>query len=107
MNCLRLLVLLLVAALAGCASQNSQVSGTNRYSAHNTSALSQQPHDMWDRIRPGFAIPDLDDELTAQWTEFYASRPQSVQTMSLRASKYLYYIVDELERRGLPTELAL
>ena len=107
MNCLRLLVLLLVAVLAGCASQNPNLSGYSANGAPRTAALAQPPHDMWDRIRRGFAIPDLDDDLTEQWTEFYASRPQSVQTMSQRASKYLYYIVDELERRGLPTELAL
>src|SRR5690606_27259042 len=51
--------------------------------------------------------PDLDSDLTEKWTEFYASRTQSVQVMSQRASKYLYYIVGELEERGLPTELAL
>src|SRR3546814_16079612 len=62
---------------------------------------------MWDRIRRGFAIPNLDSELTEQWTSYYASHPESVLTMSRRAGKYLYYIVDELDRRGLPTELAL
>ncbi|AEC22113.1 membrane-bound lytic murein transglycosylase D [Pusillimonas sp. T7-7] len=113
MNCLRIFVLLIVAVLAGCATQNSQnpyASGKKHYTAEETSRtidLTHPPRDMWDRIRRGFAIPNLDSELTEQWTSYYASHPESVLTMSRRAGKYLYYIVDELDRRGLPTELAL
>lgn len=53
------------------------------------------------------AIPNLRNERVDYWTDYYASHPQSVLLMSQRAGKYLYYIVDELNRRGLPTELAL
>jgi membrane-bound lytic murein transglycosylase D len=113
MNCLRLFILLFVAVLAGCATQtppNPYASAKKTYSAAETSRtidLTNPPRDMWDRIRRGFAIPNLDNELTARWTDYYASHPESVLIMSQRAGKYLYYIVDELNRRGLPTELAL
>ncbi|MDS1140432.1 transglycosylase SLT domain-containing protein [Pusillimonas sp. SM2304] len=113
MSCLRLFILLLVAVLAGCATQTPQnpyAPAKKHYTAEETSRtidLTHPPRDMWDRIRRGFAIPNLDSELTEQWTTYYASHPQSVLLMSQRASKYLYYIVDELDRRGLPTELAL
>lgn len=113
MKCLRLFVLLIVAVLAGCATttpENPYGPGKKTYSAAETSRtvdLTRPPHDMWDRIRRGFAIPNLQDELTDHWTQYYASHPQSVLLMSQRAGKYLYYIVDELDRRGLPTELAL
>ncbi|MBP6019730.1 MAG: transglycosylase SLT domain-containing protein [Burkholderiaceae bacterium] len=113
MKCLRLFMLLIVAALAGCATSTPDspyASGKKFYSAAETSRtvdLTSAPHDMWDRIRRGFAIPNLDSEITEQWTNYYASHPQSMLLMSQRAGKYLYYIVDELDRRGLPTELAL
>jgi len=113
MNCLRLFVLLLVAVLAGCAtnqSQNPYAPSKKNYTAAETSRtidLTHPPRDMWDRIRRGFAIPNLNSELTERWTQYYASHPESVLLMSQRAGKYLYYIVDELDRRGLPTELAL
>lgn len=111
MNCLRLFILLIVAVLAGCASNHgNQPAGHKTYSAAETSRtidLTHPPRDMWDRIRRGFAIPNLNDDLTEQWTNYYASHPESVYLMSQRAGKYLYFIVDELERRGLPTELAL
>ena len=114
MNCLRLFILLIVAVLAGCATNsqkdNPYAHAKKTYTAAETSRtidLTHPPRDMWDRIRRGFAIPNLDNELTQRWTDYYASHPESVLLMSQRAGKYLYYIVDELNRRGLPTELAL
>jgi membrane-bound lytic murein transglycosylase D len=113
MNCVRLFILLIVAVLAGCAAnqpKNPYAQDKKVYSAAETSRtldLTHPPRDMWDRIRRGFAIPNLESELTQRWTDYYASHPQSVLLMSQRAGKYLYHIVDELDRRGLPTELAL
>ncbi len=65
------------------------------------------PADLWDRIRRGFAIPDLDNELVHERESWYASRPDYLERMTERSSKYLFHIVEELERRNMPTELAL
>lgn len=65
------------------------------------------PSDMWDRIRRGFAMPDLDNDLVHDREQWYATRPDYVQRMTDRGGKYLFYIVEELERRDMPTELAL
>lgn len=65
------------------------------------------PADLWERIERGLAMPDLDDERVAQWERWYGSRPDYLQRMADRASKYLFHIVEEIERRGLPLELAL
>ena len=113
MKCLRLFILLLVAVLTGCATnswQSQQTTQKKTYTAAETSRtidLTHPPRDMWDRIRRGFGIPNLNDELTEKWTNYYASHPESIHRMSQRAQKYLYFIVDEVDRRGLPTELAL
>ncbi|MBS0448460.1 MAG: transglycosylase SLT domain-containing protein [Proteobacteria bacterium] len=63
--------------------------------------------DLWARVRKGFAMPDLDNDLVHVHEQWYATRPDYVQRMTERGSRYMYYIVDELERRGMPTELAL
>ncbi|MFC0252490.1 transglycosylase SLT domain-containing protein [Massilia consociata] len=63
--------------------------------------------DVWGRIRSGYAIPDLDNSLVSRHTQWYASRPDNLKRISGRASPYLYHIVQELEKRGMPTELAL
>ena len=65
------------------------------------------PTDLWDRIRAGYAMPDLDDPLVAKWEKFYADRPDYVARIVDRSSKYMFYIVTELERRNMPLEIAL
>lgn len=110
MNGLRLFILLIAAILAGCAANTERQASLSRYTAADTSRtidLTRPPHDVWDRIRRGFAVPNLETDLTDHWTQYYAQRPESLLIMSQRAGKYLYHIVDELDRRGLPTELAL
>ncbi len=70
-------------------------------------AMLSAPADLWDRIRRGFAMPDLQNDLVTDREQWYASRPDYMQRMTERSSKYLFHIVEELERRGMPTELAL
>jgi len=63
--------------------------------------------DMWDRLRRGFAFADLEGNLVRAQEKWYAARPDYVQRMTERGGRYLFHIVQEVERRGLPTELAL
>jgi membrane-bound lytic murein transglycosylase D len=65
------------------------------------------PIDLWARIRSGFAMPDLDGALVRKWEQYYASRPDYVQRMTQRGGRYLFHIVEEVERRGMPMEIAL
>ena len=65
------------------------------------------PVDLWERVRRGFAMPDLDTDLVRERELWYSSRPDYVARMTERGSKYLFYIVEELERRDMPSELAL
>jgi membrane-bound lytic murein transglycosylase D len=63
--------------------------------------------DLWARIRNGFMMNDLSSELITSQEQWYASRPDYIGRMTERSSKYLYHVVEELERRNMPTELAL
>ena len=63
--------------------------------------------DLWDRVRRGFSLPDLDNDLVRKGEQWYSSRPDYVQRMTERGGRYLFHIVEELEHRGMPTELAL
>jgi membrane-bound lytic murein transglycosylase D len=65
------------------------------------------PADLWERIRRGFALPDLDTELVQQQQQWYVSRPDYIQRMTERSRLYIFHVVEELELRGMPTELAL
>nr|WP_255429444.1 transglycosylase SLT domain-containing protein [Ramlibacter albus] len=68
---------------------------------------SQPPADLWERIRRGYAMPNLETDLVRQQEQWYASRPDYIQRMADRSRKYLFHIVEELERRQMPAELAL
>ena len=70
-------------------------------------AAAEPPKELWDRIRRGFSMPDLQGEMVTDREQWYASRPEYIQRMTGRSSKYLFHIVEELERRQMPTELAL
>ena len=63
--------------------------------------------DLWDRVRRGFAMADLDNDLVRDRERWYATRPDYVARMTARGSRYLFHIVEELDKRGMPTELAL
>ena len=65
------------------------------------------PGDLWERIRRGFAMPNLDSDPVRERELWYASRPEYIQRMTERSRKYLFHIVEELELRNMPSELAL
>lgn len=69
--------------------------------------LSMEEVDVWGRIRKGFAIPDLENPLVANHVEWYSSRPDYIRRTTTRASRYLFHVLQELEKRNMPTELAL
>ncbi|HVL74549.1 MAG TPA: transglycosylase SLT domain-containing protein, partial [Noviherbaspirillum sp.] len=69
--------------------------------------LMMEEIDVWGRIRKGFAMPDLDHPLVATHTQWFAARPEYFDRTTPRAARYLYHVVQELEKRGMPTELAL
>ncbi len=75
-------------------------------SPRNVAGLAA-PADLWERMRRGFAMPDLDNTQVHEREQWYASRPDYMLRMTERSRKYLFHIVEELERRNMPTELAL
>jgi len=72
----------------------------------NLSDLSAN-QDLWGRIRLGYALPELQSTLVSDHEQWYKTRPDYVQRMTARASRYLFHVVEEIQRRNMPTELAL
>ena len=75
--------------------------------AEMVTPVEAPPADLWDRIRAGYSMEDLDDPLVAKWEKYYADRPEYMARIVERSNKYMFYIVTELERRGMPLEIAL
>lgn len=64
--------------------------------------------DAWQRIRQGFKLQDqMDNPRIDQQRLWFASRGHSVEIISERSSPYLFYIIESLEARNMPLELAL
>ncbi|MCJ7453760.1 MAG: hypothetical protein MUO39_15020, partial [Steroidobacteraceae bacterium] len=59
---------------------------------------SDQYTDLFDRIRAGYAIPDIDHYGVDREVESYRSSPYFLDRTFKRGSRYLYFIVTELER---------
>lgn len=69
--------------------------------------LTAPTSSLWDRIRYGFAMPDCASPLVAEHLAYYLNRPEYITRLLDRSRRYLYHVVDEVEKRGLPTEIAL
>ena len=73
----------------------------------STTEQAEVPTDLWQRIRNGFGLPELNSKLIARHEKWYANHPDYVARMAERSQRYLYYITQEVERRGMPSEIAL
>ncbi len=63
--------------------------------------------DLWQRIRDGYGIADLNTPLVRSREQSYAANPEYLQRMTERGGRYLFHIVEEVQRRKMPSELAL
>jgi membrane-bound lytic murein transglycosylase D len=63
--------------------------------------------DLWDRIRRGPSLGIRHHPRIERAARKMASNPNYLNDLNRRAGPYLHMIVDELERAGLPAELAL
>ncbi|HLF24150.1 MAG TPA: transglycosylase SLT domain-containing protein, partial [Burkholderiales bacterium] len=62
---------------------------------------------IWARIRAGLRLPPVDAELTAQHEQWFIENAEFREALFDRAKLYLYYIVEEVDKRGMPMEVAL
>lgn len=81
----------------------------NANSANNdaTEVVTISSEDLWQRIKNGYAMPESTSSLTANHENWYSSRPDYIKRMVERSQRYLFHIVEEVEKRGMPTEIAL
>ena len=69
--------------------------------------LTAEPGDLFERLRTGFAMPNISNDLVLYHQQWYTNRPDYLRRVVERSGRYMHHIVEELEKRGMPTELAL
>ncbi|MFZ9530511.1 MAG: transglycosylase SLT domain-containing protein, partial [Burkholderiales bacterium] len=65
------------------------------------------PKDVWERVRNGYTMKPMDTDLVRHWENFYSAKPDYFARMVDRSSHYLFHIIEEIERRKMPAEVAL
>ncbi|HRF74687.1 MAG TPA: LysM peptidoglycan-binding domain-containing protein [Accumulibacter sp.] len=69
--------------------------------------LTSDSEELFQHLRRGFSMPNINNELVLHHQQWYSNRPDYLRRMVERSSRYLHFIVGELEKRGMPMELAL
>ncbi|CAN5357149.1 LysM peptidoglycan-binding domain-containing protein [soil metagenome] len=64
------------------------------------------PRDLIARARASFALPAIERAEIQQQIDRYMRHPGYLERVLTRGGKYLHFAVEELERRGMPGELA-
>ena len=62
---------------------------------------------LWQRIFSRFEIKDENNLRSKKYEDWYSARPEYVERMMDRSQKYLFYVVGEVEKRDMPSEIAL
>lgn len=63
--------------------------------------------DIWERIREGYGLPDIENSLIDTQIHTYLKKQQYINHFTERSAPYIHYIVSELEANDMPLELAL
>ena len=103
--------------VAGCqtvASKPSQIEKPNYLISDRQTTAKAAPepapiviNDVWERIRLGLKMPVPDQKLVNYYRDWYIKHPNHLAQVSERSVPFMYLIVDKLEKRNLPVELAL
>lgn len=72
-----------------------------------THSVPATPVDVFERMRRGFQFPELKSKHVTKYETWDAEHPTYLKNLFVRATPFLHHIVDEIDKRGLPMELAL
>lgn len=62
---------------------------------------------IWDRMLSMYALPEVDNPRIDREINFYLRNPEYLSRVQHRAEPYLYFILNEIEAKNIPGELAL
>lgn len=90
------------------ARQEKDLSRDASRALRRTALRPDDAPDIWSRARISFTFTDeLHHPRVAPYIEHYRSNPNIIAVSSARARPFAYFILTEIERRGLPGELLL
>lgn len=122
-----LLVMLMTLAATGCSQNNKDALTVNEFAPDQNNAYvdryfqNYQPVDkaelnktaqshkdtVWERLLSLYSLPKIENERIDREVNWYLNHPQALTTIQQRAEPYLHLILDEVEAKNIPGELAL
>lgn len=69
--------------------------------------VNATPDDLWERLREGLTWEVVDNPKVAAARDNFLGQDEYLPVVAERSSRYLHYIIEEVEARGLPAEIAL
>ncbi len=78
-----------------------------QYLTQQNNGTLRNGDNVWLRVRDGFQLGEVNSELVRRHERMYSKNPESFRRMLTRSHRYLFHIINEVERRGMPTEIAL
>lgn len=73
-----------------------------------TETDEEEIRDLWDRLRRDFALSEHRDHPNVlARLDWYSNQTQYLDRVLGRAETYLHFVLEEVERRAMPTEIAL
>jgi membrane-bound lytic murein transglycosylase D len=69
--------------------------------------LTYESAEIFQHLRRGFSMPNINNALVLHHQQWYMNRPDYLRRMITRSSRYLHFIIVELDKRGMPMEIAL
>ena len=83
----------------------------NSQAGINNPNISSQPKSIWPRLKNGFSFKSRPSKkakkIIKKYETWYKNRPEYIERMLVRSEKYLFHVVEQVQLRGMPTEIAL
>jgi len=110
-----LMVTMLLAGLSACASMQTGVDlpeqavvlGPEQAIDQALNDALNDDYDIWERVRNGFALDGYDHKGVAPDIRWYSHHQKYLDRVAERAENYLFFVLEEVEKRNMPSEIAL
>lgn len=99
MKSCKIIILWVFTVIVNADTISSNLMQINNYSIYSTK-------DIWQRLRDGFVFEHYNNDEIFKYEMAFSHSSQFIDILN-NAIPYLYFIINELERRGMPTEIAL
>lgn len=91
----------------GLYGEHAHASSRLKFSKHIAKTAAAHKNTVWERLLSLYALPEIEHYRIDQEVNWYLQHPATLAIIQQRAEPYLHHILDEIEAKNIPGELAL